>query len=77
MITANSAGSAGAEFCGNRGSLSYEQFRTEVQITVAERYRRLIVSSHALCLTCPLFTPSSPFSARAFSTSSSNPDIWF
>jgi len=46
------------------------------QITVAERYRRLIVYSQALCSTCPTFTPSSPISTRAFSTSSSNQDSW-
>jgi hypothetical protein len=50
---------------------------TEVQITVAKRYRRLIVSSQALCSTCPIFTPSSPISARRFSTSSPNQDIRF
>jgi hypothetical protein len=50
---------------------------TEVQITVAERYRRLIVSSQGLCSTCPIFTPWSPISARAFGTSSPNQDIRF
>jgi hypothetical protein len=50
---------------------------TEVRITVAERYRRLIVSSQALCSTCPISTPSSPIPTRAFSTSSPNPDIRF
>jgi hypothetical protein len=45
------------------------------QITVAERYRRLIVSSQASCSTSPIFTPSSPISARAFGTASPNQDI--
>jgi hypothetical protein len=54
---------------------------TEV-FTVAERYRRLLITSSAqifagLCSTLPIFAPSSPIFPRAFSTSSPNQDIRF